>query len=96
MLLMENLVCMCIRKLRKTLPICIEKKNSLLSKDYKLSFVAKKTLIYLHVNNNDTDQPVNNKGTDQPVHLHSLISIFVIFCLDIIIATLTTCKISGF
>ena len=31
---------------------------------------------------------VKNKDTDQPAHLHSLMSIFVIHCLDCMIPTL--------
>ena len=36
----------------------------------------------------------NNKGADQPVHQHSLISAFVIRCLDRIIPILAISKIS--
>ena len=36
----------------------------------------------------------NNKGADQPMHLRSLISNFVIHCLDSIIPTLTKSKTS--
>ena len=35
----------------------------------------------------------NNKGADQPVHLHSLISAFVVRCLDSIIPLLAIAKI---
>ena len=37
----------------------------------------------------------NNKGADQPVHPHSLISTFVVRCLDCIIPLLAKSKISG-
>ena len=36
----------------------------------------------------------NNKGTDQPAHPHSLISAFVVCCLDRIIPLLAIAKIS--
>ena len=36
----------------------------------------------------------NNKGADQPAHLHSLISPFIVRCLDSIIYLLSKCKIS--
>ena len=36
----------------------------------------------------------NNKGTDQPVHPHSLISAFVVCCLDSIIPLLAIAEIS--
>ena len=36
----------------------------------------------------------NNKGTDQPAYPHSLISLFVIHCLDCIIPILAIAKIS--
>ena len=39
---------------------------------------------------------VNNKDTDQSVHLHSLISIFIIPCLDSIIHLISISEISGF
>ena len=35
----------------------------------------------------------NNKGADQPVHPHSLISTFVICCLDSIVPILAIAKI---
>ena len=37
----------------------------------------------------------NNKGADQPVHAHSLISAFVIRCLDSIISLVSISKISS-
>ena len=37
---------------------------------------------------------VNNKGADQPAYLRSLISTFVIRCLDSIISVVAICKIS--
>ena len=37
----------------------------------------------------------NNKGADQPAHLRSLISTFVIRCLDSIIPVVSICKISS-
>ena len=37
---------------------------------------------------------VNNQGADQPAHLRSLISAFVVRCLDTIKPTLTKSKIS--
>ena len=37
----------------------------------------------------------NNKGADQPAHLCSLISAFVIHCLDSIISVISICKISS-
>ena len=37
----------------------------------------------------------NNKGADQPVHPRSLISAFVVGCLDSIISILAMSKISG-
>ena len=36
----------------------------------------------------------NKKGTDQPAHLHSLISAFVVHCLDSIISLDTISEIS--
>ena len=36
----------------------------------------------------------NNKDTNKPAHLHSLISAFVVPCLDCIILILANCKIS--
>ena len=36
----------------------------------------------------------NNKGTDQPVHPHSLISAFVVRCLDSITSLVSLCSIS--
>ena len=36
----------------------------------------------------------NNKGADQPAHPHSLISTFVVCCLDSIISLDSTAKIS--
>ena len=39
---------------------------------------------------------VNNKDTDQPVDLHSLISVFVVPCLDSIIPLVSISEISGF
>ena len=38
----------------------------------------------------------NNKGADQPVHPHSLISTFVVCCLDIMICILAISKVSTF
>ena len=38
---------------------------------------------------------VNNKGADQPAHPRSLISTFVVHCLDSIIPVLAKSKISG-
>ena len=37
----------------------------------------------------------NNRGTDQPVHPHSLISAFVVHCLDSIISLVFISEISG-
>ena len=37
----------------------------------------------------------NNKGADQPAHLHSLISAFVVRCLDGIIPLVSISKISS-
>ena len=37
----------------------------------------------------------NNKGADQPVHPHSLISTFVVHCLDSIIPLVSVCEISS-
>ena len=37
----------------------------------------------------------NNKGTDQPVHPHSLISTFVVHCLDTIIPLVSISEISS-
>ena len=37
----------------------------------------------------------NNKGTDQPVHPHSLISAFVVHCLDSIIPLISISEISS-
>ena len=37
---------------------------------------------------------VNNKGADQPAHLRSLISTFVVHCLDSIIPLLSIAKVS--
>ena len=39
---------------------------------------------------------VNNKGADQPAHPHSLISTFVVPCLDSIIPILAKSKVSRF
>ena len=38
----------------------------------------------------------NNKGADQPAHLHSLISTFVVRCLDSMISILALSKVSRF
>ena len=38
----------------------------------------------------------NNKGADQPAHPHSLISIFVVHCLDSMICILAISKVSRF
>ena len=38
----------------------------------------------------------NNKGADQPAHLHSLISTFVVHCLDSMICILAISKVSRF
>ena len=38
----------------------------------------------------------NNKGADQPAHPHSLISTFVVRCLDSIIPLLSISEISSF
>ena len=38
----------------------------------------------------------NNKGADQPAHLRSLISAFVVRCLDSIIPILAISKVSSF
>ena len=38
----------------------------------------------------------NNKGADQPAHPHSLISTFVVCCLDSMICILAIFKVSGF
>ena len=37
---------------------------------------------------------VNKKGADQTVHPHSLISTFIVCCVESLIVTLDTCKIS--
>ena len=37
----------------------------------------------------------NNKGTDQPAHLRSLISAFVVCCLDSIIPLVSICELSS-
>ena len=37
----------------------------------------------------------NNKGLDQPVHLHSLISAFLVCCLDSIIPLVSRSEISS-
>ena len=37
----------------------------------------------------------NNKGADQSAHLRSLISAFVVSCLDSIIARISNCEISS-
>ena len=37
----------------------------------------------------------NNKGADQPAHLHSLISAFVVCCLDSIITLVSISEISS-
>ena len=37
----------------------------------------------------------NNKGADQPVHLRSLISTFVVHCLDSIVSLVSISKISS-
>ena len=37
----------------------------------------------------------NNKGADQPAHLHSLISAFVVRCLDSIMSQVSVIKISS-
>ena len=39
---------------------------------------------------------VNNKGADQPAHLRSLISTFVVHCLDSIICILALSRVSRF
>ena len=38
----------------------------------------------------------NNKGADQPAHPHSLISTFVVCCLDSMICILAIFKVSRF
>ena len=38
---------------------------------------------------------MNNKGADQPAHPHSLISTFVVHCLDIIVPLVSISKISS-
>ena len=38
----------------------------------------------------------NNKGADQPAHSRSLISTFVVRCLDSMICILAICKVSRF
>ena len=38
----------------------------------------------------------NNKGADQPAHPHSLISTFVVCCLDSMICILAISKVSRF
>ena len=38
---------------------------------------------------------VNNKGADQPAHLHSLISAFVVRCLDSMIPLVSISEISS-
>ena len=38
----------------------------------------------------------NNKGADQPAHLHSLISTFIVRCLDSMICILALSKVSRF
>ena len=37
----------------------------------------------------------NNKGTDQPAHPHSLISAFVVRCLDSVMSLVSVTKISS-
>ena len=37
----------------------------------------------------------NNKGADQPAHPHSLISAFVVCCLDIVMSLVSVTKISS-
>ena len=37
----------------------------------------------------------NNKGTDQPAHPHSLISAFVVHCLDSVMSLVSLTKISS-
>ena len=37
----------------------------------------------------------NNKGADQPAHLHSLISAFVVRCLDSVMSLVSVTKISS-
>ena len=37
----------------------------------------------------------NNKGADQPAHLHSLISTFIVPCLDSLISLVSLFAISG-
>ena len=39
---------------------------------------------------------VNNKGADQPAHPHSLISTFVVHCLDSMTCILTIPKVSRY
>ena len=39
---------------------------------------------------------VNNKGADQTVHLHSLVSTFVVHCLDGKLSLISMSEISGF
>ena len=41
-------------------------------------------------------QNVNNKGADQPVHPRSLLSTFVLRCLDSMICTTALSKVSRF
>ena len=38
----------------------------------------------------------NNKGADQPAHLRSLISAFVVCCLDSVMSLVSVTKISSF
>ena len=37
----------------------------------------------------------NNKGADQPAHPRSLISVFVVFCLDTVMSLVSVTKISS-
>ena len=50
----------------------------------------------IHVVRKSAFMYVDNKDIDQPVHLHSLISVFVVPCLDSIIHLISISEISGF
>ena len=47
-----------------------------------------------HVTDSRENPYANNKGADQPAHFHSLISAFVVRCLNSIISILAKFKVS--
>ena len=55
-------------------------------------FISRKKIIFVWASSQVKQilLHVNNKGADQPVHLHSLVSTFVFYSLECVIAYLAT------